>query len=183
MRFDAVKKYRMDKSFRSFSKIRRMLRLWNKTFLWQLLYSKKKSIKICTRAADERKQRSPEGGNELNINNSPGSLNITREILMGPKFSDKLNAEEDARVKMALFQFLQETKDIWRQFYPAQMYIIPKISLLVVNKTSGKRYFNVKRLKLRKELTKNWTSDIVRTIKPEDWICRGLILNLFGDDI
>ena len=41
-----------------------------------------------------------------------GSLNITKEILIGPKFSDKLNAEEDARVKMALFQFLQETKDI-----------------------------------------------------------------------
>ena len=41
-----------------------------------------------------------------------GSLNITKEILIGPKFSDKLNAEEDARVKMALFQFLQEAKDI-----------------------------------------------------------------------
>ena len=76
MRFDAVKKYRMDKSFRSFSKIRRMLRLWNKTFLWQLLYLKKKSIKICTRAADERKQRSPEGGNELNINNSLRSSDL-----------------------------------------------------------------------------------------------------------
>ena len=55
-----------------------------------------------------------------------GFLDKTREILIGTKFSDKLNAEEDAGEKMALFQFLQEAKDILRQLYSNKMYIVPQ---------------------------------------------------------
>ena len=43
---------------------------------------------------------------------SISSLNITRKLLIGPKLSDKLIVEEDAKVKMALLQFLQDAKDI-----------------------------------------------------------------------
>ena len=33
-------------------------------------------------------------------------------MLIGPRFSDKLNSKEDNRVKFALFEFLQDTKAI-----------------------------------------------------------------------
>ena len=33
-------------------------------------------------------------------------------MLIGPRFSEKLNSKEDNRVKFALFEYLQDTKAI-----------------------------------------------------------------------
>ena len=41
-----------------------------------------------------------------------GNLNLSREMLIGPRFSEKLNSKEDNRVKFALFEYLQYTKAI-----------------------------------------------------------------------
>ena len=61
-----------------------------------------------------------------------GNLNLSREMLIGPRFSDKLSSKEDNRVKFALFEFLQDTKAIWAPFisrqckYPQEMsFILP----------------------------------------------------------
>lgn len=41
-----------------------------------------------------------------------GSLKITRELWLGPKFSDKLNVEEDAKETKPLFHFIQDEKEL-----------------------------------------------------------------------
>jgi hypothetical protein len=71
VRFDAVKKYRI--VFLPFQRLEGCLGSDIKLF-YDNYYIKKKSIKICTLAADERKQRSPEGVNALNSNNSLGLI-------------------------------------------------------------------------------------------------------------
>ena len=42
-------------------------------------------------------------------NKKSGCLNVSVEMLLGPKFSDKLTKEEDDAVKNALFVFLMST--------------------------------------------------------------------------
>ena len=62
---------------------------------------------------DHRKERS-EMMNELQRiwmqNRKSGCLNVSIEMLLGPKFSDKLTKEEDDAVKNALFVFLMSTE-------------------------------------------------------------------------
>ena len=62
---------------------------------------------------DHRKDRS-EMMNELQRiwmqNRKSGCLNVSIEMLLGPKFSDKLTKEEDDAVKNALFVFLMSTE-------------------------------------------------------------------------
>ena len=41
-----------------------------------------------------------------------GSLNLSKEMLAGPRFSTKLNSTDDDKVKSSLFRFLYETKGI-----------------------------------------------------------------------
>ena len=41
-----------------------------------------------------------------------GSLNLSKEMLAGPRFSTKLNSTDDDKVKNSLFRFLYETKGI-----------------------------------------------------------------------
>ena len=41
------------------------------------------------------------------------TLNLFKEILAGPTFSNKINGEDNKKVKQALFVFLQESKAIW----------------------------------------------------------------------
>ena len=43
-------------------------------------------------------------------NKKSGCLNVSVEMPLGPKFSDKLTKEEDDAVKRALFVFLMTTK-------------------------------------------------------------------------
>ena len=41
-----------------------------------------------------------------------GNLSLSREMLIGPRFSAKVNSKEDNRVKFALLEYLQDTKAI-----------------------------------------------------------------------
>ena len=41
-----------------------------------------------------------------------GTFNLCKEILAGPTFSNKINVEDDKKIKQALFVFLQESKAI-----------------------------------------------------------------------
>ena len=47
-----------------------------------------------------------------NQKKSIGNLSVSKHLLLGPNFSPKLNAKEDIKVKLALFEFLQSTKAI-----------------------------------------------------------------------
>ena len=52
-----------------------------------------------------------------------GTFNLCKEMLAGHTFSNKINKEDDKKVKQALFVFLKETKaigltfDIFRSFF------------------------------------------------------------------
>ena len=43
---------------------------------------------------------------------SVGTLNVTKECLIGPNFSEKLNGSEDAKIKHALFVYLVSAKEL-----------------------------------------------------------------------
>ena len=43
---------------------------------------------------------------------SKGSLNVSKQMLIGLNFSEKLNSNDDVKVKVALFKYLKVTKNI-----------------------------------------------------------------------
>ena len=63
----------------------------------------------CRNHEKERKEMMEEIQRIWMQNKKSGCLNVSVEMLLGPKFSDKLTKEEDDAVKNALFVFLMST--------------------------------------------------------------------------